>query len=112
MFVLVERALDENQSSLYSPSMRWTPLGLLVAGLLAAPAAAADSSAGLDSAAIAEPEASKPAPALVRLDQELTLTQEARQKGRISPERYEEFLTRFRADLGAAKAGASPTPVN
>ena len=88
------------------------PLGLLVAGLLAVPAAASDLSAGHDAPAITEADAAKPAPELVRLDQELAGIQEAQDRGRITPERYKDFVRRFRADLAAAKAAASPTPAN
>ena len=92
--------------------MRLTPLSLIAATLLTVSARASSVPLVLDSVAVSEPESSKPAPELVRLDHDLTSTQQARQKGRIAPERYEEFVAQFRTDLEAARTQASPSPAN
>ena len=55
-------------------------------------------------------EAVKTAPELARLDLVLSLAQEARQEGRLSAERYAEFLKRFRVELGGARAATPPSP--
>ena len=92
--------------------MRWTPAGLIVLALLAAPSSAAEFSAGLESPSVIAADATKPAPELVRLDRELTRILEAKEQGRITPDRFKDFAIRFRADLDAAKAAASPSPAN
>lgn len=58
----------------------------------------------------AETEATKAAPELARLDQVLTLAQEAKQQGRLAPERYEEFLKQFRGSLDTARTVTPPSP--
>ena len=90
--------------------MRWA-LGLGLVGLLAA-AAAASAPLALDPAAAVEPESSKPAPELARLDRRLVEIQEAAERGRVAPDRYKEFVILFRADLEAVKAAAAPSPAN
>ncbi len=74
--------------------MRQTPLGLILAAVLAAPALAANF------------------PALVRLDGELAKAQDARERGVLSPKDYKELASRFRAELAAAEAAAPPSPEN
>ena len=90
--------------------MRRTLLGLLVVGLLAASTAAAGSPA--DAPAIAEADGAAPAAELVRLDRELTGVIQAKEQGRITPDRFKDFAIGFRANLDAAKAAASPTTAN
>lgn len=82
--------------------MSLIPLSLILSGLLALPAAAADSSPAADPAA----------PALVQLDQRLTTTLQDKAQGRLAPERFAEFTSKFRTDLAAAKAAAPPTSAN
>ncbi len=48
---------------------------------------------------------------MARLDQVLTLAQEAKQQDRLAPERYAEFLKQFRASLDEARAATPPSPV-
>lgn len=50
------------------------------------------------------------APELVRLDQVLTMAQRARDEGRFTPERYAEFLGRFRPSLEKARETTPPSP--
>ncbi|MFI5351262.1 MAG: tetratricopeptide repeat protein, partial [Elusimicrobiota bacterium] len=78
--------------------------------MLAASAAAADLPA--DAPVIAEADAAQPAAELVRLDRELTGVLEAKEQGRITRDRFEDFAVRFRTNLDAAKAAASPTTAN
>ena len=92
--------------------MRQTPLGLILAGLLAVSAAAADSSAFAAPAAAAEADISKPAPELLRLDRELTKIEGSKEKGRLTPERYKESVIRFHSELEAAMSEAPPSPAN
>ncbi|UPT73028.1 MAG: hypothetical protein M0D55_14130 [Elusimicrobiota bacterium] len=61
-------------------------------------------------AAVEEPAG--PAPQLVHLEQTLTRKQEARDKGELTPEKYDEFVSTFRAELGAVMARLSQTPDN
>jgi tetratricopeptide (TPR) repeat protein len=92
--------------------MRQTPLGLILAGLLAASAAAADSSAFAAPAAAAEADVSKSGPELLRLDRDLSKIQDAKENGRVTSERYKEFLVRFRTELDAAMSEAPPSAAN
>lgn len=59
-----------------------------------------------------ESESKKPAPELIQLDSSLTKAQEDNQLGRIDGKQYQEFVTKFRADLEAASASVKPTPSN
>jgi tetratricopeptide (TPR) repeat protein len=92
--------------------MRQTPLGLILAGILAVSAAAAESPAVPAPVVLASGDASQAAPELVRLDRELTKAQQAKEQGLVAPEKYEAFRVRFRAELDAAKAGAPPSPAD
>lgn len=58
----------------------------------------------------ADTGAAKAAPELARLDQVLTLAQESKDQGRLTPERYQEFLAQFRVSLDNARAAAPPSP--
>lgn len=61
-----------------------------------------------------QPERSAPktavAPQLARLDQALSLALEAKQEGRLTAERYDEFLKRFRVAFDEARAVTPPSP--
>lgn len=85
---------------------------LAVALLSASPASAQDDARPPEPqpALTAETEATKAAPELARLDQVLTLAQEAKQQGRLAPERYEEFLKQFRGSLDTARTVTPPSP--
>lgn len=88
---------------------------LLAAALLPSPAASAQDgiqSAGQQPVSAVEQEAEKPAPQLLRLEQALTQAQEDKRQGRIEEKRYQEFLAKFRTDLGGALARVKPTPAN
>lgn len=75
----------------------------LLSGLLAAIGAAADGgSSGPDA----------PAPELVRLDEDLADIQRAKEQGRIGPEKYQAFLTRFRAEFDAFNLRTPPVPAD
>jgi tetratricopeptide (TPR) repeat protein len=89
--------------------MRWIPLLLALVGL-AASASANDPV--VDPAAAAAPEAPQASPELVRLDRKLVQILEARDRGRVEPDRYRDFLIGFRADLRSARAATAPSPVN
>lgn len=54
----------------------------------------------------------KPAPQLIRLDKSLTKAQDDKTNGRIDEKHYQEFLTKFRADLTEAMSRVKPTPPN
>lgn len=58
----------------------------------------------------ADTGAAKAAPELARLDQVLTLAQEAKDQARLTPERYQEFLAQFRLSLNDARAATPPSP--
>ncbi|MBI5247532.1 MAG: tetratricopeptide repeat protein [Elusimicrobia bacterium] len=89
-----------------------TTLLLAFALLSASPGTAQDEKRPPESqpALTAETEATKAAPELARLDQVLTLAQEAKQQGRLAPERYEGFLKQFRGSLDTARAVTPPSP--
>ena len=76
--------------------MRQKPLALIFIGLFAVSAAAA----------------AKTVPELLPLDQELSDAQSAREAGLLAPERYAEFLVRFRVELAESKAAAAPSPAD
>lgn len=89
------------------------PTLLLAFALLSASPGSAQDEARppeLQPALTAETEATKAAPELARLDQVLTLAQEAKQQGRLAPERYEEFLKQFRGSLDTARTVTPPSP--
>lgn len=92
--------------------VRW-PLLVLAAMLLPAVSGLAqDGVLRLQIVPLTEQEAEKPAPQLVRLDNSLAKVQEDKRQGRIDEKRYQELLTRFRADLEAAMTSVKPTPPN
>jgi tetratricopeptide (TPR) repeat protein len=92
--------------------MRLTPLSLIAAALLAVSAGASSDPLTAAPAALSETDASQPAAELLRLDGALTAAGQAQRGGRISAADYEKFLTRFEADLEAARAGCALSPVN
>lgn len=85
---------------------------LAIALLSASPGSAQDDARPPEPqpALTAETEATKAAPELARLDQVLTLAQEAKQQGRLAPERYEVFLKEFRGSLDTARTVTPPSP--
>jgi len=91
---------------------------LLTAALLISPAAFAqgdgDNAApnGQEAPGAINPEAAKPAPEFVHLDQSLTRALDDKTNGRLDEPRYQEFLTKFRADLAEALSRVKPTPLN
>jgi Flp pilus assembly protein TadD len=63
-------------------------------------------------AAVPLEEPAAPAPQLVHLEQALTRAQQSRDKGELSPEKYGEFVSTFRAELDAVMARIPRTPEN
>lgn len=53
-----------------------------------------------------------PAPQLMHLERTLMQKQEARDKGTLPPEKYQEFIAQFRAELDAVMGRITPTPEN
>lgn len=53
-----------------------------------------------------------PAPQLMHLERTLMKKQEARDKGTLPPENYQEFVAQFRAELDAVMGRITPTPAN
>lgn len=51
-----------------------------------------------------------PAPQLMHLERTLMQKQEARDKGALPPEKYQEFVAQFRAELAAVMGRITPTP--
>lgn len=51
-----------------------------------------------------------PAPQLMHLERTLMQKQEARDKGTLPPEKYQEFVVQFRAELDAVMGRITPTP--
>lgn len=54
----------------------------------------------------------QPAPQLMHLERTLMQKQEARDKATLPPEKYQEFVAQFRAELAAVMSRIPPTPEN
>ncbi|MDP3541189.1 MAG: hypothetical protein Q8T11_01825 [Elusimicrobiota bacterium] len=82
-------------------------LGLVV---LSALPSRADDTAQLTRAQ--ETQSSGPAPQLMHLERSLMRTQDARDKGELPPEKYQQFVASFRVELDAVLARVPPNPEN
>lgn len=89
--------------------MRASPLLALM--LLSVPSSRAEEGASSPQGqAVAEPR--QAAPQLLHLEQTLMRRQEARDKGELPPEKYQEFVAAFRVELEAVMGRIPPTPEN
>jgi len=89
------------------------PLIIIAISLLSAIYAHADDAASLsqkDPPVETQPQV--PAPQLIHLEQALMRKQDARDKGALTPEKYQEFVGGFRMELDAVMSRVSPTAEN
>jgi tetratricopeptide (TPR) repeat protein len=82
---------------------------ILALSLLSALPSRADETTAL-SQGQAVKELPQPAPQLVHLERALMQKQEARDKSELPPEKYQEFVANFRAELAAVMGRIPPTP--
>lgn len=86
------------------------PLILALLALSAMPSRADDEATS--SKGQLQEERPGPAPQLMHLERTLMQEHEARDKGTLPPEKYQEFIAQFRAELDAVMGRITPTPEN